>query len=287
MEVTGPRLYPPGPALSEFVDYYGYWERATGEPHRSRALPRGAATIVIDVSGRPRVDFFAADGHTSLDVPSAFIAGAGTASYITGIEAAQTVMTVHFKPAGALGFLGFGMGALENFCVGLTEVWGRSAGLLHEQLVEMPSPTGRIALIEAFLLSHRQIHDRAPSAEILSVLRSVECDPSVRISLVRAEVGWSPRRLSERFRAEVGLGPKSYQRVRRLQGALRRLDGAAGRGADIAADLGYFDQPHFVREFRAFTGLTPTQYTDRRSWLPGHVELGQKYPMRAARGTRG
>ncbi len=285
--MTGPRLYLPGPSLSDSVDFYGYWERGTGEPHRSRALPRGAATVVIDVSGRPHVDFFAGDGHTRLDVPSAFIAGAGTASYITGIDAAQTVMTVHFKPAGALGFLGFGMGVLENVCVGLTEVWGRSAAQLHEQLVDTPSPTGRTALVEAFLLARRQIHDRAPSAEVMSVLRSVECGPSVRISSVRAEVGWSPRRLSERFRAEVGLGPKAYQRVRRLQGALRRLDGATGRGADIAADLGYFDQAHFVRDFREFTGLTPTQYTDRRSWLPGHVELGQKYPRRADRGARG
>lgn len=287
MEATGPRLYFPGPALSDFVDYYGYWERAAGEPHRSRALPRGAAIVVIDVSGRAHVDFFSGDGRTRLDVPSAFIAGAGTASYITGIDAAQTVMTVHFKPAGALGFLGAGMGALENACVGLAEVWGRPAVLLHEQLLAAPSATHRITLVESFLLARRQIPDRTPSAEILSVLRSVECDPSVRISQVRAEVGWSARRLSERFRAEVGLGPKAYQRVRRLQGALRRLDGATGRGARIAADLGYFDQAHFVRDFREFTGLTPSQYTERRSWLPSHVELGQKYPIRAGRNASG
>jgi AraC-like DNA-binding protein len=41
----------------------------------------------------------------------------------------------------------------------------------------------------------------------------------------------------------------------------------------IAADLGYFDQAHFVREFRSFTAMTPKQYVTRRSWLPSHVEL--------------
>jgi AraC-like DNA-binding protein len=280
--VTGPRLYRPSPALADFIDYYGYWDRAAGAPHRSRALPRGAATVVIDVSGRSDVDFYAGDGRTRLDVPPAFIAGAGTASYITGIDAAQTVMTVHFKPAGAVGFLGAALAGLENACAGLAQVWGRPATELHEQLLEAASATERIALVEAFLLSHNRLQ-RCPSAEIMSVLRSVESDPSVRISQVRAAVGWSPRRLTERFRAEVGLAPKAYQRVRRLQGALGRLDGDARRGADIAADLGYFDQAHFVREFREFTGMTPTQYADRRSWLPGHVELGQKYPSHPVR----
>jgi AraC-like DNA-binding protein len=285
--VTGPRLYRPGPALAEVVDYYGYWERAAGEPHRSRALPRGAATVVIDVSGRAQVDFYAGDGCTRLEVPSAFIVGAGTNSYITGIDAAQTVMTVHFKPAGALGFLGTGMGALENVCAGLVDVWGRPAAQLHEQLLDARTARDRITLVETFLRERRRLHQRRPSAEIMAVLRSVESDPSVRISQVRAEVGWSARRLADRFRAEVGLTPKAYQRVRRLQGALRRLDGNAGRGADIAADLGFFDQSHFVREFREFTGMTPSQYADRRSWLPSHVELGRKYPSHAGRHGQG
>ena len=69
-----PRLYRPRPPLADFVEYFGYWQREVGEPHRSRALPRGAATVIIDVSGRQRVDFYAGDGRTRLDVPAAFIA---------------------------------------------------------------------------------------------------------------------------------------------------------------------------------------------------------------------
>lgn len=277
--VTGPRLYRPCRALADSVDYYGYWERATGEPHRSRALPRGAATVVIDVSGRRHVDFFAGDGHTRLAVPPAFLAGAGTASYVTGIDAQQAVLTVHFRAAGAAAFLDGGLADLENVCVGLDEVWGPGAAALHEHLQNASSVIRRIALVESFLLSRKRT---PPSAEIAAALRAVESDPSIRISHVRAVLGWSPRKLTARFRAEVGLAPKAYQRVRRLQGALRRLDGDTGPGADIAADLGYFDQAHFVRDFREFTGLTPTQYAAHRSWLPSHVELGQKYPSQAA-----
>ena len=51
------------------------------------------------------------------------------------------------------------------------------------------------------------------------------------------------------------------------------LDAGSRDGADVAATLGYFDQPHFVREFRGFTSVTPTQYAQRRSALPSHVGL--------------
>jgi len=87
------------------------------------------------------------------------------------------------------------------------------------------------------------------------------------------------KRLIRLFRAEVGLSPKEYARVRRLQAALRQLGAGATGGAHIAAHIGYFDQSHFVREFRSFTGMTPTQYRRQRILLPGHVPVERhKYP---------
>ncbi|PQM48382.1 hypothetical protein C1Y40_01407 [Mycobacterium talmoniae] len=112
--MSGPRQYRPRPPLSDFIDYFGYWDRRAGEPHQSRALPRGAATVVIDVGGRSQVDFYDADGRTRLEVPPAFVTGAGTTSYLTRIDAAQTVMTIHFRPAGAVPFLGIPLGELTD-----------------------------------------------------------------------------------------------------------------------------------------------------------------------------
>jgi AraC-like DNA-binding protein len=273
VDVTGPQLYRPQPALADFIDYFGYWERDGGDLHQSRAVPRGAATIVIDVSGRPHVDFYAADGRTRLNVPPAFIVGAGVTSYVTQIDAAQTVMTVHFRPAGALPFLGMPLGELENSAIGLAEVWGPGGTVLHERLVEAPSAVVRIALLESFLLHRMRFHDFRAHPGLPGVLGAIELDPAIRVSEAGELAGLPPKRLTALFRAEVGVAPKAYLRVRRLQAALRRLDAGAARGATIAADLGYFDQAHFVREFRSLMAMTPTQYAQLRSWLPSHVEL--------------
>ncbi|GBE66730.1 hypothetical protein MFM001_31920 [Mycobacterium sp. MFM001] len=275
---AGPQLHRPRPPLADYIDYFGYWARDVGDQHRSRALPRGAATIVIDVSGRSCVDFYAADGHTRLDVPPAFIAGAGVASYVTRIDAAQTVMTIHFRPGGALLFTGIPLGELENSCIGLSELWGHDATVLRERLVEASSAASRIVLLESFLRRRMVRDDREQHPAVAATLGRVERSPSLRVATILELTGLSSKRLTAVFRAEVGLAPKAYLRVRRLQAALKRLNGGEARGATIAADLGYFDQAHFVREFRSFTAMTPSQYTQRRSWLPGHVELaGPKF----------
>ncbi|BBZ13620.1 helix-turn-helix transcriptional regulator [Mycobacterium branderi] len=272
---AGPQLHRPRPPLADYIDYFGYWARETGDPHRSRALPRGAATVVVDVGGRSCVDFYAADGHTRLGVPPAFIAGAGIDSYVTRIDAAQTVMTIHFRPGGALPFTGIPLAELENSCIGLTEMWGNKGTVLRERLVGASSAASRIALLESFLLRRLVRDDRRQHPAVATVLGRVEHSPSLRVADILELTGLSSKRLTALFRAEVGLAPKAYLRVRRLQAALKRLNAGGAQGATIAADLGYFDQAHFVREFRSFTAMTPSQYTHRRSWLPSHVELAR------------
>lgn len=271
MNVHAPLLHRPRPPLGAYIDYIGYWTRSGTEPHQSRALPRGAATAIIDVGDRERVDFFAADAHTRVDVAPAFIAGAGDAAYVTSIEPAQTVMTVHFRPAGASAFLGMPLSALTNDCVGLGEIWGRDGATLRERLTTVPAATDRIAALEDFLLARLR-----PDRPVLApVLAAVERRPDMRVSDAAALTGLSPKRLIATFRDEVGLRPKAYLRIRRLQAALRILDTGVADGAGIAAELGYFDQAHFIREFRTFTSMTPTQYRQNRDRLPGHVGLAR------------
>ncbi|KAA0109262.1 helix-turn-helix transcriptional regulator [Mycolicibacterium sp. P1-5] len=268
MEPAGPFLHRPAPPLSQHISYIGYWNHSGGVPHRSTALPRGAVTMVIELSGRERVDF-AAVGAAPAQIPSAFITGAGTTSYVTQINPGHTVMTVHFRPAGARPFLPIPLGELQDRCVGIEDVWGPKASGLRELLIETTSAAVRFAVLERFLLNCMHAHDN----RLCDLLPHLDTEPFITVAEVAALTGLSSKRLAALFSHEVGLGPKTYLRVRRLQAALRRLDSETQRGAEIAADLGYFDQAHFVRDFRSFTSITPSQYLHRRSTLPSHLDL--------------
>lgn len=267
--MTGPRLRRPRPPLNQHIDFFGYWSHDGEVSDRSRALPRGAATVVIDVGGRDRVDFYSATGATRMPVEPAFLTGPGTLSYVTRIDPGEAVLTIHFRPGGALPFFGIPLADLENACANLTDLWGADAALLRERLIATPAWPRRIEIVEDFLLARL----RPTPLTLMPVLHVAEHQPSLRVSEAAELTGLSPKRLIATFRHEIGLTPKAYLRVRRLQSALRLLDAGTGDGADVAATLGYFDQPHFVREFRGFTSVTPTQYALRRSALPSHVGL--------------
>lgn len=280
--VDGPTIYRPSSALTDYTEIIGHWHGTVS--YRSRALPRGAVTVIIDVGQRQQLDFYAADGRTRLSVPPAFITGSHTASYVSDIAADEPVIAIHFRPGGAFPFFGIPLSELENTSVGLDQVWGRDGLELHERLIDASSAAARFGIVERFLLSRPWSSvNRDPC--VGAAMTAIENNPSVRMAEIRDLVGMSTKRLIAAFRAEIGLSPKAFARIRRLQAALRLLNAGSIGGARIAADVGYFDQAHFVREFRSFTGMTPTQYAQQRIVLPSHVPVVRhKYPRQLAAG---
>jgi AraC-like DNA-binding protein len=268
---SGPTCVRPCSPLGKYVESIGDW-RCPEVDYWSRALPRGAVTVILDVGQRQQLHINGTDGATRLTVPPAFITGSHTASYVSNIMAGEPVMAVHFRPGGAFPFLGIPLGDIEDTYVGIDEVWGSDGRILHERLIETSSAQGRFQILEEFLLSRPWLSaDRQPG--VAATMAAIEDNPSIRMADIHDLIGVSAKRLIALFRAEVGLSPKAYARVRRLQAALRLLGEGPVGGARVAAEIGYFDQAHFVRDFESFTGMTPTQYTEQRILLPSHVPV--------------
>ena len=102
-----------------------------------------------------------------------------------------------------------------------------------------------------------------------------------RITALAKEIGWSRKHLVNRFRSELGLAPKPVARMMRFHRACRLARTGDARGwAGIAAESGYADQAHLVREFSTLAGETPTAWarrlalTDSRLMRPLDAEFG-------------
>jgi transcriptional regulator GlxA family with amidase domain len=94
------------------------------------------------------------------------------------------------------------------------------------------------------------------------------------VAAVTERIGMSARCFIEAFRNEVGMTPKAYCRVRRFQQIIRQAWGQREVDwAAVAGSCGYYDQAHFIHDFKQFCGLTPSVYLARRGRHPSHVPV--------------
>lgn len=266
-------IYRPGPPLRELVDVMWHWDGHPALPTKDRALPAGCLDLILNLE-RDEVRVFDRDEVSLLGpFPGAIINGARARYTVVGATPAAAMMGIHFKPGGAFPFLGAPAGDLEDQHVPLEALWGSSVRALRDQLAETGDVSARFRVLEAYLLT-RAVRPLAHHPAIDEALRAFEDPQLQRVAQVNERTGLSPRQLIARFREEVGLTPKAYWRVRRFQAAVRQLARARTRdGAALATQLGYFDQAHFIRDFRAFTGLSPRAYLKYEIARPNHVPL--------------
>ncbi len=232
--------------------------------HRlERILPSGEMSIIVNLTGGA----FRVGGET---FPGALVCGA-FAEYFA-IDTAQQAYTlgIHFKPGGAAPFLRLPASELEQKHVALGDLWGADAGEMHEKLLAARGAEERFGIVEQAL--RRRLGARDPHPAVTFAIRQIERQTSV--AKLANGAGLSAKRFAEVFRNDVGLTPKRYSRIRRFQGALRRLqEGKPVEWVDFALACGYYDQAHFIHDFQAFSGLNPSAYTPRAAEYRNHVAL--------------
>jgi AraC-like DNA-binding protein len=196
--------------------------------------------------------------------PPAFLVGAHDSFMVLEGAGARSWLGVLLAPLGAYRLLGLPMDELSGQLVDLVEVLGAAGRRLVEQLREAPSWRQRFLLVDRFLLERMGRGPRPASEVGWAWRRLVATGGAVPIAQLADEVGWSHKHLIARFRHQVGLRPKTAARLIRFNGVWRRLDGRQpldwGR---VAAEVGYADQAHLIREFQRFTGTTPTAFAAR------------------------
>jgi AraC-like DNA-binding protein len=266
----------PAPRLGAFIERF--WLCSDAPPHRrERILPSGTIELVVNLwDDEIRIDDPAQpDGCRRYS--GAVVSGAYSEPFVIDPLQHASILGVHFRPGGAFPFLGLPAGELADAHVDLETLWGPRAAELRERLCAAGRPAERFSLIEEALLSRLRGLPARPARhgavrEALDVFERTGTEARVRE--VARHVGLSQRRFIQVFAAEVGLRPKLYSRIRRFQRARALVPKwAAPDWARVAVDCGYFDQSHLIRDFLAFSGLSPADYLRQRSEsvLPNHL----------------
>jgi AraC-like DNA-binding protein len=264
----------PSPPLSQFVRMLWYYD-GFEQPHaRERLLPDGTMSLVVNLNeSRMRLQ----DSRERVDVedmPAHVLSGPRSGYLVVSTRNMVHTLGVHFCPGGAFPFLRMPAGELSERVLSLDLLWGREGDDLRVRLLEAPTPGCKFRVIERWLLERlAKPLERNPAVSYaLQQFQQRRCTPS--IGGIVDKIGISQRRFIELFTAQVGLTPKVFSRVMRFQHSVHSV---VGRNVvdwvQLALDCGYYDQAHFIHDFQAFSGITPSTYLASGPRYVNHVPL--------------
>jgi AraC-like DNA-binding protein len=236
--------YPAARGLDALVERYwvASWEVPPGREDSITLLPHPCVNVVLD-GGRLTVH------------------GVGRDRFTYTYRGVGGVFGIKFRPGGFQPFLGRPLADITDTVLPAEQLWGPPAAALAERMAAASGVDRRVALVEEFL------RDRwpAPDPQVQVVQRVVAAllhDRTIgRVDDVTGMFDINPRTLQRLFQRYVGVSPKWVLRRYRLHEAAAVLAREQHRPwAEVAAELGYFDQSHFIRDFTAAIGMTPVAY---------------------------
>lgn len=240
------RREPPCAALASLVEHYWHvaWDRQGGAPTVQETLPHPSVHIVVenDVDG---------------------IYGVHTARYTRLLEGRGFAFGIKFQPAGFQPFLGGSLAAIADQKVALAAVFGAAGAVYPQQIRACETVDAMVAIAEAFLLAHaRASAPDADTARVNALVAAIGADPSIlTVDLLAEKSGCNKRTLQRLFQRHVGVGPKWVIKRYRMHEAVAQLQSSTPPAlADLALELGYFDQAHFINDFTALVGKPPGDY---------------------------
>ncbi len=235
--------FAPSPAVARLVERYwvAAWDLRGGVPHVQNVLPHPVANVCFEATG-------------------ASVHGVITGQTTHRLEGQGRAVGITFRPGGFRPYIDHSMSVLTDKVRSMRDVFGAEGDAL-ERAVAATDGERAIPVIEQFLAA-RPTNAPVIVDELTEMTERVASDPSfVRVEALAREAGMSTRQLERLFKDHVGVGPKwVICRFRFYEAAQQAAKGANVRWALVAAELGYSDQAHLIRDFRRMLGMTPREY---------------------------
>ena len=245
--------YPPSGDLGFFVEHYWAvgWDLRGEEPRLAETLPHPCVHLVVE------------EGRSG-------VVGVMRGRFSRQLAGEGRVFGVKFRPGAFHPFWGSPVSGLTDRRLDLGEAFGADGASLEEAILALEDERARVGVAEAFLRG--RLPERDPNVRTTSrVAGLIAADRTVtRVEDVAARSGMGKRTLQRLFERYVGVGPKWVIRRYRLHEAAERLAaGDAPNLAELALELGYFDQAHFAKDFEKVVGVAPAKYARRARSTPG------------------
>lgn len=234
----------PSSTLAGLIEHYWFvsWDLRGLPAQQQETLPH------------PNVQFVAERGSTA-------IYGVHSGRFVRVLEGQGHVFGIKFKAGGFFPFYGAPVAELMDRSLDPRRLFGDDATRFEAEVFASEDVDAMSAAAERLLLAHRPSHD-SNVARVSTMVADIAKDQSLTsVEMLVQRTGLGKRAMQRLFKLYVGVGPKWVINRYRLHEAIAQLQtGASVAWAELAQQLGYFDQAHFIRDFRKLVGRSPAEY---------------------------
>lgn len=251
--------FDPAPDLNAVIKCYWTLEDTAKEtPQKQTIVPDGCMEMIFHYGDLYRQ--YLEDG-SSIIQPAAFVFGQLTAPLEIEPAGDTGIFAVRFQPNGFIPFVSIPLKEMENKAVPLEKLFDQSGIELQQKILADITTEARIKTIESFFLDKLMSADTIDHVVRSTVETMLAAKGQLNINELSEQININRRQLERKFAAVIGLSPKQLSKTIRLQYALQMLlSSKCTNLTDLAYEGEYYDQAHFIKDFKEFTGLTPGRF---------------------------
>jgi AraC-like DNA-binding protein len=253
------QTFEPNKDLSNLVKCYWTLESPKEEnPQRQTIVPDGCMEMIFHYGDLYKQ--YTENGSTIIQ-PRCFVTGQLTKPLEIEPTGETGIFSVRFHPEGFLPFATIPIKEMENKAVSLEKLFGKDGQEIGQKILDNNAITERISYIETFLL-YRLTDTGTIDRIVKSIVETIlTANGQLSVDELSRLTNINRRQLERKFSSAIGLSPKQLSKTIRLQASLKMLLNRKFTSLTALAYEGeYYDQAHFIKDFREFTGLTPKEF---------------------------
>jgi AraC-like DNA-binding protein len=243
-------LHTPSPDIGVFIEHYWIvnWDFRGQEPYLSENLPHPSVHLVIE-HDQSRIVGIVKEKFSILLKEKGFVFG------------------VKFHPGSFYPFVNIPVYKFTGREIPTQNVLGADITKLEDTILSMDDQTDMVQLAESFIRKRLPEQDDTVSL-VQNIVGSVMTDQKItKVEHIANQFNLTVRMLQRIFSKYVGIGPKwVIQRYRMLELADQLANGHPQSWPQLAIELGYYDQSHFIKDFKSIVGLSPEEYVKKNEY---------------------
>lgn len=253
------QTFEPSKDVAEFVKCYWTLESPKEEtPEKQTIVPDGCMEMIFHYG-----DLYAqyTEGSNKIIQPRCFVFGQLSRPLEIEPTGATGIFSVRFHPNGFLPFTTLSIKEMENKAVSLEQLFGKEGLEIERKILNADQTSEKIKLIESFLLNRltdSENIDRIVKSTIETILTA---NGQLSVEELSKQTNVNRRQLERKFSSAIGLSPKQLSKTIRLQATLKMLLSKKFTNLTaLAHENEFYDQAHFIKDFKELTGFTPKEF---------------------------